>query len=125
MNTPPIFPQVIYPIGDLADGRFIAEVGARGFQYVRELPDLDGIEFSLLDDYDELPLLDATDVLDDTDELPLLDFDEDEPDTIPDDRDTIPSRPPWEVTDPPPTLRPEEIERQPWYRRLAWWRRAA
>jgi hypothetical protein len=108
MNTTPIFPQVIYPIGELADGRFIAEVGARGFRYMRELPDLD---FS----------------------LPELDFDDDEPDTIPDgrvsipdERDTIPSLPSWEENvEGPPTLRPEEIKRQPWYRRAISWCRAA
>ena len=96
MNTP-IFPQVVYPIGNLPDGMFIAEVGARGFQYVRELSDLD---------YD----------------LPELGFDDDEPDTIP-----PPSR--WEAEttedDGPPTMRPQEIERQPWYRRALAWCRAA
>jgi hypothetical protein len=96
----PIFPQYIYPIGDLPDGRFIAEVGARGFQYVRELPDLDF-------------------------DLPELGFNDDESDTIPDGRDTIPSPPSWEQDDGPLTQRPEEIERQPWYHRLVWWRRAA
>jgi hypothetical protein len=59
MNTP-IFPKYIYPIGDLPGGRFVAEVGARGFQYTRELPDLDF-------------------------DLPELDFDDDEPDTLVDD----------------------------------------
>ena len=110
MNQPPIFPQVIYPIGSLPDGRFIAEIDARGFRYTRELPDLDVEDF----------------------ELPELNFNEDEPDTIPDvldvpdDRDTIPSPPSWEDDDEgPPTMRPEEIERQPWYRRLVWWRKAA
>lgn len=91
MNAP-IFPQVIYPIGDLPDGRFIAEVSARGFSYMRDLPDLD---FSL--DYD----------------LPELDFDDDEADTLVN-------------SSGPPTMRPQEIERQPWYRRVtAWWDKAA
>lgn len=72
MNTAPIFPQVIYPIGDLPDGRFIAEVGARGFSYTRDLPDLD---FGL--DYD----------------LPELDFDDDEPDTLVNDNGPTTLRP--------------------------------
>jgi hypothetical protein len=57
MNTP-IFPKYIYPIGDLPEGRFSVEVSARGFQYLFDLPDLDGFE------------------------LPELDFDDDEPDTL-------------------------------------------
>lgn len=101
MSTP-IFPQVIYPIGDLPDGTFIAEVGARGFQYSRDLPGFD--------DFD----------------LPELDFDDDEPDTIPDGRDTIPSLPAWEdIIEEPLTLRLQETERQPWYRRAIAWCRAA
>jgi len=102
MNAP-IFPQVIYPIGDLPDGRFIAEVGAQRFQYSRDLPGFDDLD------------------------LPELDFDDDEPDTIPDGRDTIPSPPPAKVSEVegPPTLRPHEIERQPWYRRAVAWCRAA
>ena len=96
MNAP-IFPQVIYPIGDLPDGRYSVEVRARGFQYSRDLPELDF-------------------------DLPELDFDDDEPDTIPDGRDTIPSPSAWEDDE---ALRPREIEQEPWYRRAIAWCRAA
>lgn len=107
--SPPIFPQHIYPIGELPDGTFIAEVGARGFQYSRDLPGFDDLD------------------------LPELNFNDDEPDTIPnpplwapDVDDTIPAPPPVPEDDEGPlTLRPKEIEKQPWYRRITWWRNAA
>ena len=37
----PIFPRVIYPIGELPEGMFYAVVSARGFDYLWDLPDLD------------------------------------------------------------------------------------
>ena len=50
MSTP-IFPRVIYPIGELSDGSYYAVVGTRGFDYLRDLPELDY-------DEDEITLVD-------------------------------------------------------------------
>jgi hypothetical protein len=49
----PIFPRVIYPIGDLPEGMFYAVVSARGFDYLRDLPDLD------YDEDDTITLVDS------------------------------------------------------------------
>jgi len=38
--TFPIWPQVIYPIGDLPDGKYYVVVSERDFSYCRDLPDL-------------------------------------------------------------------------------------
>jgi len=36
----PIFPRIVYSLGDLPEGMFYAVVSARGFDYLRDLPDL-------------------------------------------------------------------------------------
>ena len=42
--TTPIWPQVIYPIGQISDGGYYAIVGKQ-FNYCRDLPDLSEAEW--------------------------------------------------------------------------------
>jgi hypothetical protein len=39
--TAPIFPKIIYPIGNLPDGKYYVIVEKSNFSYCRDLPNLD------------------------------------------------------------------------------------